>query len=40
MSSKLDDYLVRHRRIAHYDPESNLPEGLVTHSHEAHWIGE
>ena len=40
MSPKLADYVQRLRRIADYRPEQHMPESLVTHSSQAHWIGE
>ncbi len=40
MSPKLAEYIERHHRISDYHPERHMPDSLVTHSSQAHWIGE
>lgn len=40
MDRKLEAFVGRLRKIANYDPESDLPEGLVTRSNQAHWLDE
>lgn len=40
MDARLAEYLDKLKEVIEYDPESNLPEGLVVHSDQARWIGE
>ena len=40
MDDKLQSFLARLRKVAHYDPESDLPDGLVTRSAQARWLDE
>jgi gentisate 1,2-dioxygenase len=34
------EWLAKTGAMKHYNPEAHLPDGLVTHSSEAEWIGE
>lgn len=36
----LGDFFGKLKKVANYDPERDMPETLVVHSEEAHWIGE
>ena len=40
MHDKLQSFLQRLRKVANYDPESEIPDGLVTSSAQAHWLDE
>lgn len=40
MDSKLDRFMGRLKKAANYNPEIDLPDGLVTRSDQAHWIGK
>ena len=41
MSDKrMQEWFAKLQAMKHYDPEAHLPEGLVTHSSQAEWVGE
>lgn len=40
MDARLAKYLENLKKVVEFDPESNLPEGLVVHPEQAEWIGE
>jgi quercetin dioxygenase-like cupin family protein len=40
MSKRLTDFLEKIKAMKHFDPEADLPAGLVVRSSQAEWIGE